>query len=226
MRAIIIAAGEGSRWGDYTGVPKHLVKVDGEPILYRTIRLLKENSVNEIIVVGPLDSRYNPNGVNLFVPVKHQEYADADKFLSSEILWNHVGRTITLFGDVFFSKDAITKIVSNNRTSWTVFGRSGRSEFTGTPYGEIFAHSFFPNDIPKHKECLNILVDAVKAKDAKKGNGWEHYKVMRGVRGRDIKKSKNIIDENFIEIDDWTEDFDFPEDYDRFIERRNHKDKQ
>jgi len=217
MRALIIAAGEGSRWGDYLGIPKHLAKVDGEPILYRTVRLLKENGVSEIIIIGPMYMRYWVDDVNLFVPVKNPEYADADKFLSSEMLWNATGRTITVFGDVFFSEEAMTKIVSCDRTTWTVFGRPSGSKFTGTPYGEIFAHSFFPNDILKHKECLEILVDAVKKKDAKKGSGWEHYKVMQGIRGRDIRRSKIIIDENFVEIDDWTEDFDFPEDYDNFI---------
>jgi len=219
MRAIIIAAGEGSRWGEYLGIPKHLAEVEGEPVLYRTVRLLKQNGVSEIIIVGPMDLRYKLDDVNLFVPVKHPEYADADKFLSSEILWNTNGRTITLFGDVFFSEEAITKIISCNRETWTVFGRQFGSFFTGTKYGEIFAHSFFPKDIAKHKECLEILVNAVKSKDAKKGSGWEHYKVMQGVRGRDIRRSKIMIDDNFIEINDWTEDFDFPEDYDRFIKR-------
>jgi choline kinase len=144
MRAIIIAAGEGSRWGEYLGIPKHLAEVEGEPVLYRTVRLLKQNGVSEIIIVGPMDLRYKLDDVNLFVPVKHPEYADADKFLSSEILWNTNGRTITLFGDVFFSEEAITKIISCNRETWTVFGRQFGSIFTGTKYGEIFAHSFFP----------------------------------------------------------------------------------
>jgi hypothetical protein len=219
MRAIIIAAGEGLRWGDYLGIPKHLAEVDGEPVLYRTARLLKQNGVSEIIIVGPTDPRYKLDKVNLFVPEKHPEYADADKFLSSEILWNTKGRTITLFGDVFFSEEAMTTIVSCDRKIWTVFGRSTGSEFTGTQYGEIFAHSFFPEDIPKHKECLEILVGAVNSKDAKNGSGWEHYKVMQGVRGRDIRRSKIITDNNFVEINDFTEDFDYPDDYDEFIKR-------
>jgi hypothetical protein len=100
-----------------------------------------------------------------------------------------------------------------------VYGRSGASRYSGTPYGEIFAHSFFPSDIPKHNKSLEILAEAVANKDAKKGSGWEHYKVMQGIRGRDIRRSKIVIDENFVEINDWTEDFDFPEDYDRFIKR-------
>lgn len=37
--AIVIAAGHATRWGDYRGTPKHLIEVDGEPILHRTVRL-------------------------------------------------------------------------------------------------------------------------------------------------------------------------------------------
>ena len=40
MRYIIMADGEGKRWGNYKGVPKHLITVEGETILERTIRLL------------------------------------------------------------------------------------------------------------------------------------------------------------------------------------------
>ena len=221
MKAIIIAAGEGTRWGEYLGIPKHLALVDNEPILHRTVRLLKENFVNDITVVGPDDDRYKTPYSTLYIPKITPSYGDADKFLSSEELWNLSGKTITLFGDVFFTDAAIKTIITTDRNCWTVFGRSKSSHITGGKYGEIFAHSFTPNDIPKHKGSLNILVEAVRKKDAKKGSGWEHYKVMQGVRGRDIRRSKIVIDNDFIEIDDFTEDFDFPEDYNRFIQRWN-----
>lgn len=224
MRAIIIAAGDGTRWGDYLGIPKHLAPVDNEPILNRTVRLLKENSITDIIVVGPDDDRYKIPHSKLFVPTRNPSYGDADKFLSSESLWNLDGETITLFGDVFFTNEAVKTIVNIDRQTWTVFGREKSSNITGGAYGEIFAHYFTSKDIPKHKESLDILVEAVKKKDAKKGSGWEHYKVMQGVRGRDIRRSKIIIDSNFVEINDFTEDFDFPDDYDRFIKRWNARD--
>jgi hypothetical protein len=221
MRALIISAGDGTRWNNYLGIPKHLAQVDNEPILHRTVRLLKEASIDDIIIVGPDDDRYKISNSKLFVPTKNAWNGDADKFLSSSELWNTNGRTITLFGDVFFSDDAIKTIVSCKNNFWTVFGRSEASLITGCLYGEIFAHSFYPHDIPNHKESLDILVQAVTNKDAKNGSGWEHYKVMQGVRGRDIRRSKTVIDEKFVEINDWTDDFDFPEDYDNFIDLWN-----
>ena len=34
-----MADGEGKRWGNYLGIPKHLIEIDGEPIIKRTVRL-------------------------------------------------------------------------------------------------------------------------------------------------------------------------------------------
>ena len=35
-----MADGDGARWNNHGGVPKHLIKIDGVPILKRTIDLL------------------------------------------------------------------------------------------------------------------------------------------------------------------------------------------
>ena len=42
MRFLIACSGKGTRWKNYLGVPKHLIKIDGERLLDRTIRLIKE----------------------------------------------------------------------------------------------------------------------------------------------------------------------------------------
>ena len=71
IRAIIIAAGEASRWGNYKGIPKHLIEIDNEPILYRTVRLLKENDLDNIYIVAPDDDRYKVPGSKLYIPKKN-----------------------------------------------------------------------------------------------------------------------------------------------------------
>ena len=43
-------------------IPRQLVEIDGEPILKRTIRLLKENGVKDIIVTG----HYKDLGVEIY----------------------------------------------------------------------------------------------------------------------------------------------------------------
>lgn len=42
MKYIIMADGGGTRWNNYMGIPKHLVEIDGEPLLGHTVRLLRE----------------------------------------------------------------------------------------------------------------------------------------------------------------------------------------
>ena len=44
-KLIIIAAGEGSRWNNYKNTPKHLIKINGETLLERQVRLFPEFDV-------------------------------------------------------------------------------------------------------------------------------------------------------------------------------------
>jgi len=52
MKVLILCAGDGSRWGNYLGVPKQLVTINGETLLDRTIRLLRENQIADITIVS------------------------------------------------------------------------------------------------------------------------------------------------------------------------------
>jgi hypothetical protein len=217
MRAIIIAAGDATRWANHLGTKKHLVKVDNEPIIYRTVRLLLERGVTDIYIVGPDENEYKIPGTKLFIPEKNPKNHGVDKFLNSEELWNKEGRTIVCYGDVFFTDAAMDSIVNYTGSNWTLFCRFGGSEFTGSKYGECFAQSFYPNEIDLHKEKLLLVVESVNKKHLKKSGGWEHYRAMNNVVGRDLRQH-NIYEKYFL-IDDFTEDFDFPEDYDRFIKR-------
>ena len=52
MKAIFIAAGEGSRLGNLTkDLPKPLVDINNKSIIERQISLLRKDNVNDIVVV-------------------------------------------------------------------------------------------------------------------------------------------------------------------------------
>jgi choline kinase len=85
MRAIILAAGKGSRWNKHLGIFKHFLKIDNETLIHRTVRLLLERNVTEIYVVGP-NKEYEISHTKLYIPKLKKEYYDADKFLSSKDL--------------------------------------------------------------------------------------------------------------------------------------------
>ena len=52
MKALILAAGHGSRLRDHVQVPhKALVEIEGESLLSRTCRMLEQSGLREIVVV-------------------------------------------------------------------------------------------------------------------------------------------------------------------------------
>ena len=64
MKYIIMAAGKGTRWNNYLGIPKHLIEINGETLLARTTRLLKENGIKNYIITSS-DERYKQYGTTI-----------------------------------------------------------------------------------------------------------------------------------------------------------------
>jgi hypothetical protein len=226
MRAIIIAAGEATRWDNYLGIPKHFAKLNGEPLLERTIRLLKNEGLtkDEIIVVShdyKLDTalNYRPD------PQLHIEYSDASKFLDSTDLWDKAGRTLIIYGDVYFTEKAMHTIVSYPLKDWRLFCRPGRSKHTGTRWGECFAISFYTKD---HEKALRELHRIARLKNIghiDRCGGWEWVRAMHGLPDERIRKPHLVTCPLYFTIDDMTDDIDYPEDYDRLKERLEQRNK-
>lgn len=219
-KAIIICAGEATRWGDYLNTKKHLIEIEGERLLDRTVRLLKERGVKEIyIVVKRISPEYQVEGAAQWVAnLKPEENADADKFLSSKELWNEEGRTLVFYGDCYFTEEAMDTICNFESREWTLFCRPGASEITGTPWGECFAQSFYPEDHLRHEDGLLKLARLWKEGVIKRCGGWEHYRIMVGRADTDLRK--HYMTDHYVEINDWTDDFDYPKDYDEWKRRR------
>jgi CTP:molybdopterin cytidylyltransferase MocA len=218
MRAIIICAGEAARWGNYLNTAKHLVLIDGEPILYRLVRLLRDRGVTDIYIVSKDDPRYKVDGASQFVArLNYEENADADKFLSSKELWSKEGRTVVFYGDTYFTDEAIETIVSHEGKDWVLFCRPKASDITGSPWPECFAQSFYPHQIQQHEAALHRIACLYKQGRLKRCGGWEHYRVMAGIN----PKKRKEFGKRLIVIDDFTDDFDYPKDYDEFILRHN-----
>jgi len=213
-RIIIVAAGKANRWNNYLGVAKHFIEIDGEPIIYRLVRLLRERNENDIHVVG-LTKDYEIEGSKLYIPnINYKENADADKFLSSKELWSKDERTIVFYGDCYFTEKAIDTILNYQPKEWTLFCRPGKSMITGHKWGECFAQSFYPEHLEKHEENLHQIANLWKRGKIKRCGGWEHYRAMVG-----LNLTKHRMSTNYIEINDFTEDFDSANDYDLWIAR-------
>lgn len=221
VKCIIICAGDAKRWGNHLGVPKHLITLEGEVILERLVKQLSRCDDNEIhVVVKEDDERYRVPGSSLYIADLNPDNVDADKFLSSQQLWSRKGRTVVFYGDVWFSDTAIEAIINYKKEDWVLFGRSTRSKITGCAWGECFAQSFYPEGIEEHKANLFKIANAYKNKEIKRCGGWEHYRAMVGLPLKEHKITKR-----FYTIDDWTDDFDTPKDYERWVKNRKAKEK-
>jgi hypothetical protein len=204
-KVLILAAGSGTRWGDFRGVPKHLVEVEGETLLARTCRQFSKYS-RDITVVGPEDSRYQIDGCSLYTP-QGGTGRELEKFSSSMSLWSETDRTVLVYGDVYFTDEAVD-LIMDGEEGWKYFCRSKPSSITGKNCKEIFAISF----TPEKKEWIEKSVMSIIDLKTTTG-GWSLFRFLTMGTSNVAVSDRRMFDTgNHVEIDDWTEDFDFPVD--------------
>lgn len=105
MKAVVPAAGEGTRLGALTdGRPKALVEVGGEPLLAHVLSALRQLSPEEVVVVvgregGPIRERFGSRwrGIPLRWAVQPRPTGLADALLAAEGRVD--GDFVTLYGD-------------------------------------------------------------------------------------------------------------------------------
>jgi hypothetical protein len=211
LTAIVLAAGEGKRWGNYTGVPKHLLEIDGESLIQRTTRQISVHA-DKTFVVGTDDS-YKTEFSELFIPEEKKSPLEMHKFSSSQKLWSE--RTVLLFGDAYYTDEAISTIVQDTE-DFTFLLRSGPSSFTKKPYAEIYAFSFYDSIHETLRKSISTLLDQ---QDIYSAGGWSLMRHLLGISYRS-RTEDHLSKGHYIEIDDWTEDFDYPHDLDRWLEAR------
>lgn len=210
MRVIIACAGSQAKWGNHLGVPSHLVPLTahhGVPLLYRTVGQARELCDDVHLTVPAGDTRYRLPGVT----VHEQDGTAPSEYAATRDLWSTTGRTLLLLGDVYFTDAALARITGYGGHRYRCFGRYTASKTTGTPYGEIFAASWWPEQHTRMDKLL-AHVHAVRATGAvTRPPGWM---LLRAWQGTPL--SKHRVDPRwFGEINDLTDDFDTPADYER-----------
>ena len=188
------------------------------------MRLIKERvKENYEIHIVAFDEIYKIDNTVLQIPEyktveeKNNHFENPFLYVSKQ-WWNLDGTTVILFGDVYFTEKAMDIIINNSCTihQYMFYGRSHGSSITGCKYGEIFAISFASNFAD---ELWNTIIEVKKLKDDNKINRFISWEIYRKLQSIDL--SKHIIKDNFIQIDDFTEDFDYPHDYNLWIGKWN-----
>lgn len=114
MKAIFIAAGEGSRMGELTrDTPKPLIDVNGSSILEKQIALLNKFEINDITVItGPFSEKYQFQDIKYVNDSKFKEHDQLGSlFVASEEIQNDV---LIIFADIIFDESILSQILKNN----------------------------------------------------------------------------------------------------------------
>lgn len=196
MKYVIMAAGEGKRWHNYLGVPKHLVEINGETLLGRTTRLLKENGIEDYIITCN-DEKYTKYGK---IAEQSEKDCEIDRFtrVTEPVCY--------LYGDVYYTEEAIKTIID----VWV-----GDVMFLGSGQ-EIFAVKV--NDFNLFFEHKNRVKELYLRGEIRRCIGWELYRSING-----IPLDKHWINGRYVYIEDETNDIDYPEDYEEFKKKREKK---
>ena len=208
--AIVMAAGEGSRWNNHLGVPKHLIPLGGETLIERTVRLLRQHISEVWVVASGGNQLYRCHEGHTFTiePLD----SDMDKFYSSRRLWQ--GRhAVIVYGDVYFTEAAV-ETICQPVDSWQLYCRPTESEITGSPWGECFAYSVPVEDQSWFTDRIEWLAGMFALRVLGRVGGWELY--------RALLQQNPVIHEmttHYTVIDDETDDFDYPADFDIFTAR-------
>ena len=221
-RFLLLAAGDETRWGHYLGVHKHLVEVNGERLIDRTIKLIHDRVDAEVMTLAKYP-QYENAKATLVCP-SDLEHGGA---IASMEFWSHDYRTTVLFGDVYFTLEAMDAICAIDNVERCQFiGRSTPSTYHGCPYEEQFGFSLLPEHHVEVAGALEHVKRALQTGAIKGCSGWAAYRYLHGLPLR-----KHRIRGDFVEIDDFTDDFDYPIDYERWkthfydirpVTRKNH----
>lgn len=201
MKYIIMCGGEYDKFE----TPKPLSVINGETLVGRTIRLLKENGITDIYISSN-DKRFDKYGMRL----EHNNTYEIKKnkvygyWLDAYYPTNEP--CIYLHGDVYYTENAIKKILELKPKVNTMIGNQYALNKEHIKVGEPFG--FIVVNQVKFREAINKckkLQDEGKI-DRGYAISWELYEVLNGHNINDFI----ITEDTYLVIADETIDIDEP----------------
>lgn len=207
MKYYILANGEGTRWHNYKGVPKQLIEIDGETILHRMIRLLREEGVakKNIIICGKFKDADATTKLTKS-KTKREVFEEIANLAKSPF-------TI-LYGDCYYTKDCIHNIVTRPIKKYDEFFTIHPNPYTGCPWPEGYAHRC--DDWEWWRDTMHEINTNPELIATPKD--WFIHWWLLGVKDERINTPpvENFNPDHDIAWLDETDDFDFPEDLAKF----------
>lgn len=188
MKYIIMADGRGTRWNNFNSIPKHFIEINGERIIDRCVRLLKEYDPGCTVIITSHDPRYDIPGT-----VRHEpenNVLEIDRF-TSELIENDV---CFMYGDTYYTDNAMKTITGTPADDILFFGNEKAIIAVKVADGKLFRHH-----VDKVREMfLEGSLTSCK--------GWQVYQSFTGLPPK-------TTGDKFIRIEDDSRDFNTPEDY-------------
>lgn len=196
---IIMCGGNYKEWE----TPKHLTVINGERIVDRTIRLLREQGIEDIAI-----STNNPAFNGIGVPILHHKntyyaraYNDMDGYWH-ECFYPMEEPACYIFGDVVFSPEAIKTIVETPTDDIMLFGsKPPFAKEYPKPYIEPFAYKVV-NQKHLREACAEVEQLDALGRFGRKPIAWELWSVIT------LYAPKRINYKAYVGINDYTCDID------------------
>lgn len=106
-RYVIMANGVGQRWNNHLGIPKHLYEVEGETLVARIVRQLRNFDPRGEVIISSSDPRVEVSHTLRHEPEKNE--IELDRFVPELITEN----TCFLYGDTFYTDHALQQIIAD-----------------------------------------------------------------------------------------------------------------
>ena len=202
MKYIIMCGGFYTKWEK----PRQMTELNGEPIIARTVRLLKENGAEEIYISSH-DSDFEEFAPVLYHTNNYEAYGDgANNGRWTDCFYLTEEPTTYMFGDVVFSPEAIRTII-NTPTDDIQFFASAPPFAPNYPkkWAEPFALKVM--DTGHLKRAIKQTEIFYKQRMFKrKPIMWELWQVIKGYPFNEIHY------DSYVAINDYTCDIDSKED--------------
>jgi MobA-like NTP transferase domain len=204
-----------ARWPESQGTPKQLVDIGGERLIERSIRQFSAHGELSVVYgAAPL-----PVEAHQVRAENDPRLGDINGIINARRHWSKTDRTLIVLGDVWFTDDAVAKIVAP-RSDWCLYGRPRGSDLTGKRWDEQFAVGFEPAEQDRVYAAAARGATMVRHHQIRWCRFPQWFHCMHGLTDRRrIDRVPDISLGHFVVIDDATDDIDKPDDYRRLRER-------
>lgn len=190
MKYIIMADGKGSRWNNYQNIPKHLIKINGEILLERTVKQLNKEDKNAEVIITSHDPRYEFKGSTRYEPLNN--ILEIDRF-TYELIEDNI---CFLYGDTYYSDQTIRDIINAKVEDILFFGNKKSIVAIKIKDSKLF------------KKHLKIAKDLFLENKIKNCKGWQVYQSFQN-----LEFNKKVIADKFVLVDNKTTDYNTPIEY-------------